>query len=66
VEYQKGMQSDADIDFTGVDFVEVFNVTADPEMMHNTFNNSRGAGTPVGPAHDALRRWLRCAGAACP
>mmetsp|Transcript_26042 Transcript_26042/g.67086 ORF Transcript_26042/g.67086 Transcript_26042/m.67086 type:complete len:502 (-) Transcript_26042:330-1835(-) len=63
-EYQTGDLADGDILFDKVDFVEYFDVAADPWQMRNLANSSEAA--VVGDLHRELRRWYECAGDACP
>ena len=80
-EYQNGSQIDEDVDFSRVDFIEHFNVTADKWMIHNLFPNNRsGAGavknkkisdadkasSAVSALSAELHTWFHCAGDACP
>lgn len=71
VEYQSGQQLLSDINFTNVDFIELFDVSEDPWLMHNLYNNT-GTSRPVQHRaatlglHTTLHQWFSCAGATCP
>lgn len=64
-EYQTGNQGEADIDFTKVDFVEFFNLTADSWQMNNMWNDTITAATQAA-LHKSLRSWYGCQGDSCP
>jgi len=64
-EFQRGDLSLAPVDFDRVDFVEHYNVDADPWQMRNLVKE------PALAAHRAalsarLREWLVCSGKSCP
>ena len=62
-EYQSGDQGTANIDFTHVDFVEYFNLTADNWQMHNLRNESLDVQKKLSAK---LHTWFNCAGDSCP
>ena len=64
-EYQTGNQGNADIDFSAVDFVEYFNLTADPWQMDNLWKHGMSNETQQ-LLHEKLHRWFRCQGGECP
>jgi N-acetylglucosamine-6-sulfatase len=63
-EFQAGHQRAADVDFSFVDFVELYNCTNDPWQMSNLIDN------PTAPPsnkvlHDTLHQWYNCKGETC-
>lgn len=63
-EFQTGNQNSKNIDFSNPDFYEFYNVTVDPWMMHNQYNNTPAA--TLQKHHTALIEFAHCAGDACP
>ena len=63
-EFQSGDLTQGDVKFDAVDFVEYYDVGADPWQMHNLASalpaEKRGA------LSARLHEWLGCAGDACP
>lgn len=64
-EFMTGDMTDGDVDFSKTDFVEYYNVTADPWEMDNLAAAGAAPGV-LAERHAALRRWYSCAGASCP
>ena len=66
-EFQAGNQIDHDIDFSKVDFVEMYNNTADRWQMHNLVPGGHPA--HAFPEKQALRasvhQWYGCKGHSC-
>lgn len=63
-EFQTGDLTFADVDFATADFVEYYNVSADPWQMRNAVND-----TPperIAALHARVQQWYACKGAACP
>lgn len=63
-EYQTGDQTQANVNFTKVDFVELFDISSDPWQMHNLANNS--GSIPVPKLKQAVAQFYNCAGDTCP
>jgi hypothetical protein len=63
-EFETGDLNRAEINFTKVDFHELYNSTADPWQMQNLYNST--SATTLTALHDALRVFASCAGDACP
>ena len=71
-EFQHGNQIVEDIDFSHVNFRELYNNTVDPWQMNNLIPNGSGEGedsfarTKMGrELHSALHQWYRCKGSTC-
>ena len=66
-EYQTGSQSKLDVNFSAIDFVELFNVTNDAWMMLNLHQNGDLQSAHVsGKMHQMVQEWYRCSGPTCP
>lgn len=64
-EYQTGNQINTDINFSAVDFVELFDVGGgDIWLMNNLANKS--SSLPVDQLKADVAKWYNCAGDACP
>ena len=63
-EFQAGDLSSAPVEFDAVNFVEVYDVAADPWQMRNLANATPAAARQA--LHDKLHRWYKCAGDTCP
>merc|ERR1711871_535853 len=61
-EYQSGNQSKNSIEFTKVDFVEMFNASMDTWMLNNLAANPPGQdpATQFPAHHEALHKWFQC------
>ena len=69
VEYQAGNQIANNINFTKVDFIELYNVTSDPWMLENLHQNEDIIPQPDidhPTFHNELHKWFMCAGSECP
>jgi len=68
-EFQYGSQIKRNISFDAVDFVELYNATADPWMMKNLAAGADGKIAPPSKhplLHAALRKFFECKGSTCP
>lgn len=63
-EFSTGDQNREEVAFERIDFVEVYNVSADPWMMRN-LRDSLPQNTLL-RLHNQLRSWYTCRGLACP
>ena len=64
-EFQTGNQAKKNIDFSDVDFVEYYNLTADTWQMEN-LRDAPGTEDVQKKLSAKLRMWLNCAGDSCP
>lgn len=62
--YQTGNQNTKNIDFSTVDFVEYFNLTADEWQMNNMWKTGDNATMEL--LKEKLYSWFDCSGASCP
>jgi len=63
-EFQTGQLQEVPIDFSNVDFLELYDVAKDPWQMSNLINHTEEAAKQAW--HRRLREWYQCAGNACP
>jgi hypothetical protein len=64
-EFQSGNQQVADVNFTQVDFVEYYNLTADTWQMDN-LRDAPGTEGAQAKLKAKLHMWFDCAGDSCP
>lgn len=64
VEYQQGNQGRTDINFSATDFVEYYDVAADPWHLRNLAHSTPEA--ELAPMRKRLHMWYACAGSTCP
>jgi hypothetical protein len=64
VEYQTGNLNSAAIEFDQVDYVEIYDYSADKWALHNLVNRTSAAKKAEMKAE--LHRWYNCKGASCP
>ena len=65
-EYQSGWQTEEMVEFTDVDFTELYNVTADAWHMENLAVLESTDPALLSSLHDSLHGFFECAGEACP
>lgn len=63
-EFQGGSQSDKNINFDEIDYVEYYHLPSDPLQMRNLANATPKA--ELNALHAKLHQWFRCTGASCP
>ena len=63
-EFQTGDLTSASVEFDKVDFLEYYDVDADPWQMNNLAKTAPKA--ELAPLKTKLRTWYSCAGSSCP